>query len=85
MFDENWKTVEGFIKTFGEPKKAMLMDLTQEFVEAYHRLGTDPYELVDGFGVDWIELLMKYNEGIEDLIILVESKLEKLAVNKTHI
>mgnify|MGYP000291739250 CR=1 FL=1 len=25
------------------------------------------------------------NEGIEDLIILVESKLEKLAVNKTHI
>jgi hypothetical protein len=66
MFDENWKTVEGFKKTFGEPKKAMLMDLTQEFVEAYHRLGTDPYELVDGFGVDWIELLMKYNEGIEE-------------------
>lgn len=26
-----------------------------------------------------------YNEGIEDLIILVESKLDKLAVNKTHI
>ena len=66
MFDENWKTVEGFKKTFGEPKKAMLMDLTQEFVEAYHRLGTDPIDLVNGFGVDWVELLMKYNEDIEE-------------------
>lgn len=30
------------------------------------------------------ETQFAYNEGIEDLIILVESKLEKLAVNKTH-
>ena len=66
MFDENWKTVEGFKKTFGEPKKAMLMDLTQEFIEAYHRYGTDPYELVDGFGIDWVQLLMNYNEEIEE-------------------
>ena len=39
MFNaEEIKTVEGFIKHFGEPKKAMLMDLTQEFMGAYHRL-----------------------------------------------
>lgn len=31
------------------------------------------------------ETQFAYNEGIEDLIILVESKLDKLAVNKTHI
>ena len=66
MFDENWKTVEGFKKTFGEPKQAMLMDLSQEFIEAYHRYGTDPYELVDGFGIDWVQLLMNYNEEIEE-------------------
>jgi len=66
MFDENWKTVEGFKKTFGEPKQAMLMDLTQEFIDSYHRYGVDPYELVNGFGVDWVELLMKYNEDIEE-------------------
>jgi len=66
MFDENWKTVEGFKKTFGEPKEAMLMDLSQEFIEAYHRYGTDPYDLVEGFGIDWVELLMKYNEEIEE-------------------
>lgn len=66
MFDENWKTVEGFIKTFGEPKQTMLMDLSQEFIEAYHRYGTDPYDLVEGFGADWVKLLMKYNEDIEE-------------------
>jgi len=66
MFDENWKTVAGFKETFGEPKEAMLMDLTQEFMEAYHRYGTDPFELVDGFGIDWVQLLMSYNEEIEE-------------------
>ena len=66
MFDENWKTVAGFKKTFGEPKEGMLMDLSQEFIEAYHRYGTDPYELVDGFGIDWVQLLMSYNEEIEE-------------------
>ena len=66
MFDENWKTVAGFKKTFGEPKEGMLMDLSQEFIEGYHRHGVDPYELVDGFGVDWVQLLMSYNEEIEE-------------------
>lgn len=66
MFDENWKTVAGFKKTFGEPKEGMLMDLSQEFIETYHRHGVDPYELVDGFGIDWVQLLMSYNEEIEE-------------------
>lgn len=66
MFDESWKTVEGFKETFGEPNEAMLMDLTQEFIEAYHRHGVDPIELVEGFGTDWVQLLMKYNEEVEE-------------------
>jgi hypothetical protein len=35
-------------------------------METYHRIDTDPYELVDGFGIDWLELLLKYNEKREE-------------------
>jgi len=63
---EQLKTVEGFIKHFGEPKPDMLVELTQEFISTYHRHGVDPFELVDGFGLDWVNLLLKYNEEIEE-------------------
>jgi hypothetical protein len=67
MFDaEQIKTVEGFKKLFGEPKQGMLMDLSNEFIDSYHRSGTDPFELVDGFGLDWVKLIMDYNESIEE-------------------
>ena len=66
MFDESWKTVAGFKKTFGEPKQAMLMDMSQEFIESYHRYGVDPLELVEGFGIDWVQLLLKHNEEVEE-------------------
>ena len=60
------KTVEGFKQTYGEPTKDMLVDLTQEFISTYHRHGVDPFELVEGFGVDWVQLLLKHNEEIEE-------------------
>ena len=63
---EQLKTVEGFIKHFGQPKSDMLVELTQEFISTYHRHGVDPFELVDGFGLDWVNLLLKYNEEIEE-------------------
>ena len=67
MFNaEEIKTVEGFRKHFGETREGMLMDLTQEFIEAYHRHGVDPFELVDGFGLDWVKLIMNYNESVEE-------------------
>ena len=67
MFNaEEIKTVEGFRRHFGEPKKGMLMDLSDEFIQAYHRYGTDPIELIDGFGLDWTQLIMDYNEEIEE-------------------
>ena len=63
---EQLKTVDGFIKHFGEPKPDMLSDMSGEFISTYHRLGVDAMELVEGFGVDWVELLLQYNEEIEE-------------------
>ena len=63
---EEIKTVVGFTRHFGEPKPSMLEDMTQEFISTYHRHGVDPMELVEGFGIDWLQLLLKYNENIEE-------------------
>ena len=64
--DEEIKTVAGFIDRFGEPETKLLDNMTQEFVSTYHRHGVNQYELVDGFGLDWLELLLQYNEDIEE-------------------
>ena len=64
--NEEIKTVAGYIDRFGEPKTHMLDDMTQELVATYHRYGVDPYQLVNGFGLDWLELLLQYNEDIEE-------------------
>ena len=67
MFDaQSWTTVEGFRRTFGEPKEAMLMDMSQEFMTAYHKSWINEVDLVDGFGLDWLELLLDYNERNEE-------------------
>jgi hypothetical protein len=63
---EKIKTVAGFTRHFGEPKPSMLEDMTQEFISTYHRHGVDPMELVEGFGIDWLQLLLEYNENIEE-------------------
>ena len=63
---EEIRTVDGFRKHFGEPKTGMLMDLSAEFIDSYHRFWVDPIELVDGFGLDWVQLIMDYNEDIEE-------------------
>jgi hypothetical protein len=60
-------SVSEFIDAFGkQPSETDLQRITQNFIKAYHRHGVDPFELVDGFGVDWVELLLKYNEQIEE-------------------
>lgn len=55
-----------FVKAYGEPKESMLIELTQSVIATYHRLGVDEIELVGGFGVDWLQLLLTYNEEIEE-------------------
>lgn len=60
-------SVDEFVKAFGNvPNDTNLQRITQTFIKTYHRNGVDPFELVDGFGIDWVELLMKYNEQIEE-------------------
>ena len=56
-----------YVETFGGiPDEEDLSVLTQEFVRAYHRFETDPYELISGFGVDWLELLLEHNVEKEE-------------------
>ena len=60
-------SVDGYMKAFGKlPSDNDLGNITQSFMEAYHRMDTDPYELIHGFGIDWLELLLKYNEKREE-------------------
>ena len=59
-------SVGEFVKAFGDVPNTDLQRITQNFIKAYHRNGVDPFELVEGFGIDWVELLMKYNEEIEE-------------------
>ena len=56
-----------YVECFGGiPDKDDLNALTQEFVRAYHKFETDPFELISGFGVDWLELLLEHNVEIEE-------------------
>lgn len=60
-------SVDGYINTFGKlPSANDLEALTQTFIKTYHRINTNPYELVHGFGIDWLELLLNYNEKREE-------------------
>jgi hypothetical protein len=60
-------SIDDYKKMFGRfPSDSDLKRITQAFMEAYHRLNVDPYELVHGFGVDWLELLLKFNEKQEE-------------------
>ena len=56
-----------YIECFGGiPERDELDVLTQEFVRAYNRFQTDPLDLVAGFGVDWLELLLEHNVEKEE-------------------
>lgn len=56
-----------YVECFGGlPDKEDLNVLTQEFIRVYHRFETDPFELISGFGVDWLELLLEHNVQREE-------------------
>ena len=60
-------SIDEFIQMFGNiPKDNDLHRITQTFIKTYHRNGVDPYELVKGFGIDWVQTLLEYNEEIEE-------------------
>lgn len=66
MFREDWHTVKGFTKMFGNPTDEMLNELTKEFMSGYYSYDEDPLTFVEKFGMDWVELLLKHNEHIEE-------------------
>jgi len=56
-----------FEDVFGHiPTDDDLGKITQHFIKTYHTLGVDPMELVEGFGNDWLQVLLEYSERIEE-------------------
>jgi hypothetical protein len=50
----------------GVPDKDDLEQLTQDFISIYHKEEVDPFELISGFGIDWLELLLEHNVEREE-------------------
>lgn len=62
-------SLEKFEKLFGKVRPNVCKSLTQDFLKAYHRLdydGENEGKLVLGFGLDWLNKLLEFNEGVEE-------------------
>ena len=60
-------SMDDYVRIYGElPSHTVLKRMTQEFIKSYHTLGVDSLHLVDGYGLDWIESLLTYNEEVEE-------------------
>jgi len=61
-------TLEEYTEVFGTPSNLDLYDITQSYIKLYLKQGNDLYIpfLVDSYGKDWVEKLLKYNEEIEE-------------------
>jgi len=60
-------SMDDYLRIYGElPSHTVLKRMTQEFIKSYHTLGVDSLHLVDGYGLDWMEALITYNEEVEE-------------------
>lgn len=62
-------SVEKFEQLFGKVRPNVCKTLTQDFMKAYHRMdyvGSKEENLVKGFGLDWVQKLLEYNESVEE-------------------
>ena len=60
-------SMDTYVKIYGElPSYTVLKGMTQEFIKSYHTLGVDSIHLVDGYGLDWMDALITYNEEVEE-------------------
>jgi hypothetical protein len=60
-------SVDQFIKQFGIfPADKELKMITESFLRIHHKQLISCNELIDAFGKDWVEIVLKYNERIEE-------------------
>ena len=60
--------MEEYLEIFGEPSDLDLHDITQAYIKLYMNQGDDIYIpfVVDAYGKEWVEYLLKYNERVEE-------------------
>lgn len=64
---EPYLSLKDFVMMFGEPDSKQLGDLTQHLMQSYHMGGEYVIDSIgEGFGVDWLQRLIEYNEEREE-------------------
>lgn len=60
--------MEEYLEIFGEPSDLDLHDITQAYIKLYMKQGDECYIpfIVDAYGKEWVEYLLKYNERVEE-------------------
>jgi hypothetical protein len=69
-----------YMEIFGEPTDLDLYDITQSYIKLYMKQQDDIYIpfVVDAYGNDWVDCLLKYNERVEEyeLCALIKEHLD---------
>ena len=60
--------MEEYLELFGEPSDLDLHDITQAYIKLYMKQEDECYIpfIVDAYGKEWVEYLLKYNERVEE-------------------
>ena len=78
-------SIKDFSELFGEPTEEDMFDITQAYMKQYHTHG-DEYVpvIIDAYGKEWVEFLLKYNEGVEEyeLCSIIKDHLDEYALVK---
>lgn len=76
-------SIEDFSELFGNPTDEDMFDITQAYMKQYHTHG-DEYVpvIIDAYGKEWVEYLLKYNEGVEEyeLCSIIKDHLDEYAL-----
>ena len=81
-----------YVDMFGNPTEEDLNDITQAYIKLYMKQGDDDAIafVVDAYGNEWVQYLLKYNESIEEyeLCSLIKEHLtiyqNELKINKLN-
>jgi oligoendopeptidase F len=70
---------EEWVELFGTPTEEDLRDITQAYINHYHRHGDEYISmLVSAFDIEWVNHLLSYNEYVEEyeLCAIIKSHLD---------